>query len=66
MKSRQRPNADIEDGHYSNTVCRLANIAYRLGRKLQWDNAKEQAIGDPEANKLVIGEYRAPWMPKGL
>ena len=66
VKSRQRPNADIEEGHYSNTICRLGNIAYRLGRKVQWDNAKEQAIGDPEVNKLAIGEYRAPWVPKGL
>jgi predicted dehydrogenase len=66
VKSRKRPNADIEDGHYSNTVGRLANIAYRVGRKIQWDNSKEQVIGDAEANKLVVGAYRAPWTPKGL
>ena len=66
VKSRKRPNADIEDGHYANTAGRLANIAYRLGRQIRWDNAKEQAIGDPEANKLVAGSYRAPWIPKGL
>ncbi len=66
VKSRQRPIADIEEGHYTNTVCRLANISYRLDRKLLWDNAKEQVIGDAEANKLVVGTYRAPWTPKGL
>ncbi len=65
-KSRSRPNADIEDGHFTNTVCRLGNIAYRVGRKIRWDNATEQAIDDPEANKLVVGTYRAPWIPKGL
>ncbi|HZS06287.1 MAG TPA: hypothetical protein VFD58_15705 [Blastocatellia bacterium] len=66
VRSRQRPIADIEDGHYANTVCRLGNIACRVGRKLRWDNAKEQVIGDPEANKLAVGTYRDPWIPKGL
>jgi predicted dehydrogenase len=66
VKSRKRPNADIEDGHYSNTVGRLANIAYRVGRKLQWDSATEQVVNDAEANRLVAGTYRAPWIPKGL
>jgi predicted dehydrogenase len=66
VKSRKRPNADIEAGHYANTTCRLGNIAYRVGRRLQWDAAKEQVIGDAEANKLVVGTYREPWTPKGL
>jgi predicted dehydrogenase len=66
VKSRQRPIADIEEGHYTNTVCRLANISYRLGRPINWDGAKEQAVNDPEANKLVVGTYRSNWAPKGL
>ena len=66
VKSRQRPNADIEDGHRTNTACRLGNVAYRVGRKLRWDAVKEQIIDDPEANKLAVGTYRAPWIPKGL
>lgn len=66
VKSRKTPIADVEDGHYTNTTCRLGNIAYRVGRKIRWDGAKEQVIDDPEANKLVVGTYRAPWKPKGL
>lgn len=66
VKTRQRPIADIEDGHHTNTVCRLGNIAYRVGRKVRWDHAKEEAIDDPEANRLAVGTYRAPWTPKGL
>ncbi len=66
IKTRRRPNADIEFGHYANTVCRLANIAYRLGRRLEWDAEREEVIGDPEANKLVVGTYREPWVPRGL
>lgn len=66
VKSRNRPIADIEDGHYTNSVNRLGNIAYRMGRKLRWDNAKEQVIDDPEANRLVVGSYREPWVPKAV
>jgi predicted dehydrogenase len=66
VKSRKRPNADIEAGHNTNTVCRLGNIAYRVGRLLRWDAAKEQVIGDAQANRLALGTYRAPFKPKGL
>jgi predicted dehydrogenase len=66
VKSRKRPNADIEDGHHANTLCRLGNIAYRVGRKLTWDGAREQVVGDDEANRLAIGTYRDPWKPRGL
>jgi predicted dehydrogenase len=66
VKSRKRPNADIEAGHATNTVCRLGNIAYRVGRLLRWDAAKEQVVGDLEANKLVVGTYRSPYRPRGI
>jgi predicted dehydrogenase len=66
VKSRKRPSADIEDGHRANTLCRLGNIAYRVGRPVRWDPAKEQVLDDAEANRLAIGSYRAPWTPKGL
>jgi predicted dehydrogenase len=66
VKSRARPAADIEAGHLTNTVNRLGNISYRLGRRLEWDADKEVVIGDEEANRLVVGTYRSPWIPKGL
>jgi hypothetical protein len=30
-------------------------------RKIHWDVAKEEIIGDAEASKLLTREYRAPW-----
>jgi predicted dehydrogenase len=66
VKSRKRPNADVEAGHHANAACRLGNIAYRVGRRLEWDARKEQVVGDAEANRLVVGTYREPWTPKGL
>ncbi len=53
IKTRRRPVADVEIGHRSITVCHLANIARELGRKLRWDPAKEQFVGDDEANDYV-------------
>jgi predicted dehydrogenase len=53
ITSRNRPNADVEIGHRSITICHLVNITRELGRKLQWDPAAEQFVGDDEANKLL-------------
>ncbi|OHB76515.1 MAG: hypothetical protein A2W31_13550 [Planctomycetes bacterium RBG_16_64_10] len=61
VRTRTPPNAGIEIGHQSSTACQLANIAVRVGRKLRWDAAKEEIIGDQEASALLAREYRKPW-----
>ena len=53
IRTRQKPVADVEIGHRSISVCHLVNITRRVGRRLQWDPAKEQFVGDDEANRLV-------------
>jgi predicted dehydrogenase len=65
MKSRQRPICDVEVGHRSSTVCNIANIAYQLGRPLQWDPEREKFKGDRAANKLLGRDYRKPYKVKG-
>ena len=50
IKSRQRPNADVEIGHRSISVCHLVNITRELNRKLTWDPVAERFINDDEAN----------------
>jgi predicted dehydrogenase len=52
----------IEEGHMSTTLVHLANASYRLGRTLQFDPAKEQVVADDEANRLLRGSYRAPYV----
>jgi predicted dehydrogenase len=42
---RSMLNADIEVGHLSASLCHMANISYRLGKKATPDEIK-QAIGD--------------------
>ena len=61
MRSRQRPNSDIELGHLSTAMCLLGNVSYRTGHKLTWDAAKEECVDDPKANALLTREYRAPY-----
>ncbi|MBL9092192.1 MAG: gfo/Idh/MocA family oxidoreductase, partial [Planctomycetaceae bacterium] len=61
VKSRKLPICDIEIGHRAATACHLGNIAVRTGRKITWDAAKEQIVGDDEAQAMTLPKYRAPW-----
>jgi predicted dehydrogenase len=61
VKSRHEPISDLESGHRVATVCHLANLSLRLGRRLRWDADKETIVGDAEAARLLVRPYRAPW-----
>jgi len=61
VRERRRPNADIEIGHISTSLCHLGNISQRLGRKLAWDAAAEKFPHDNEANKMLTRAYRKPF-----
>jgi predicted dehydrogenase len=62
IRSRERPNADIEQGHVSAALCHMANISYRLGdRKLEFDSSREAFVDAQEANQYLKRSYRAPW-----
>jgi predicted dehydrogenase len=59
IKSRSLPNADVEIGHRSISVCHLLNITREVGRKLKWDPAKETFPDDKEAAALLDRPRRA-------
>jgi predicted dehydrogenase len=63
MKSRKDPVSAVETGHRSAVVGHLIVIALRLGRKFQWDPAKEVFIGDgaAEGNACLAREMRKPY-----
>jgi predicted dehydrogenase len=61
VRTREKPILDVAIGHRVTSVCILGNIAFRLGRKLTWDAAKEEFVGDPEANRLLAPPMRPPW-----
>ena len=55
------PNVDIEIAHRTAALCILGNLAYLLGRKLEWDGVKQQIIGDEQANRLLDTPQRHPY-----
>ncbi len=59
---RSKLTCEIEEGHLSSVLPHLANIAYRTGRTLRFDGAKEKFVSDAEADKLLTREYRAPFV----
>jgi predicted dehydrogenase len=65
MKSRKEPNADIETGRLSTTLCHLGNISYHLKRDVSFDPKTETFGTDRAANALLKKEYRKPYvLPK--
>lgn len=58
IKSRIDPNAPVEVGHSSCTVCNLGNIAMELGRPLVWNPIVQKFMHDEEATKLMHYDYR--------
>ena len=61
MKSRKDPYFPVDIGHRVSTVCHLANIAIKLGRKLKWDPQTESFVDDAQANALRSRPMRSPW-----
>jgi hypothetical protein len=60
VRSRKEEDMAVTtlDAHHSCVHCHLGNIAYRLGRSLQFDPQTERFIGDDEANTHVRRDYR--------
>jgi predicted dehydrogenase len=61
IKSRGRPNADIEIGRLSTTLCHLGNISYHLKRSVRFDPETETFPGDGEANAMLSKSYCDAW-----
>lgn len=61
IKTRGTPQADIDVGQLSATLCHLGNLSYRLGREVTFDPATMTCGWDGEANALATVEHRAPW-----
>jgi myo-inositol 2-dehydrogenase / D-chiro-inositol 1-dehydrogenase len=55
------PISDVESQHRSVSACHLGNLSIRLKRKLTWDAAKEEFVGDSEANAMLKRNQREPY-----
>jgi predicted dehydrogenase len=73
LRSREKPASDIEAMHWATTTCHLANISYKVGRRIFWDaenercyrgydiKAKKFVHEDAEANAYLFREPRPGW-----
>jgi predicted dehydrogenase len=53
IRTRAVPNAPVEAGHRTATICHLANIARELNRPLHWNPEEERFLADDAANSLL-------------
>ncbi|MBM3995335.1 MAG: Gfo/Idh/MocA family oxidoreductase [Planctomycetes bacterium] len=60
-KGNLRTLADFEYSGWLTEANHLGNVAYRLGRRLEWDAANLRCTNLPEANALIRREYRRGW-----
>ena len=62
IKTGKETVAPVEAAHRTISICHLANIAIRLGRKsLKWDPKRERILGDSEASKYLSRPIRGKW-----
>ncbi|HUT09916.1 MAG TPA: Gfo/Idh/MocA family oxidoreductase [Thermoguttaceae bacterium] len=61
VKTRGRTAANADVMRKSHIACHAAAIAWKLGRKLRFDPAREEFIGDDEANRMRSRPMREPW-----
>jgi hypothetical protein len=65
--------SDIEAMHRATTSCHLANISYKVRRRVYWNSEEERCYRsydhdarrfvneDAEANSYLLREPRKPW-----
>ncbi|XWW45250.1 Gfo/Idh/MocA family oxidoreductase [Fibrella sp. USSR17] len=61
-RDKKMLNGPVETAHMASSLAHLGNIAYRLGRTLDFDPQKEVFIGDKQANAMLTRKYRAPYL----
>ena len=60
VRTRKTPNASLEEGHLSTSLCHLGNIAYRMSANLEFDPKSQTFIDNEEANSLLSRHHREP------
>jgi hypothetical protein len=60
IRTRQKPQSDIETCVRSTVPCLLANLSMRYKTWLDWDE-KAFTVKQPEMKQYLQENYRAPW-----
>ncbi len=53
-----RDYCNVRYGHRVTKPGLLSNIAFRTGRRLQWDDTKERIVGDSDASRYLRRSFR--------
>jgi hypothetical protein len=61
IKTGGKASADFEYAGWLTEANHLGNVAYRAGKKLEWDPAKLKATNAPEADPFIKRAYRKGW-----
>jgi predicted dehydrogenase len=61
IKTGEKTVMNIEAAVGVANLCNLGNLAFVLQRKLQWDQAKGEIVGDEEARRLMGRPQRFPY-----
>jgi hypothetical protein len=61
IHSRQQPSCSVFYHVRVDVPIVLSLLALKLGRSVRFDPATERIVGDDEAARLAIPQYRAPW-----
>jgi predicted dehydrogenase len=61
VKSRKQPSCSFEAHLPLHTALNLGHVALKAGRKIHWDAQKGQVVGDREAQRIALPNYRSPW-----
>ncbi|MCX6622827.1 MAG: Gfo/Idh/MocA family oxidoreductase, partial [Acidobacteria bacterium] len=61
IKSRKSTTCNVGYGHRLNKGGLLANISYRTGERIHWDDQHERIEGHTKAHQFVTRKYRKPW-----
>jgi predicted dehydrogenase len=60
-KSGETPSCNFEYSGWLTEANHLGNVAYRAGKKIEWDSATMTAKNCPEAERFIRREYRKGW-----
>jgi predicted dehydrogenase len=61
IRSRQQPSCSVFHHVKVDVPIVLSVLALKLGRSIRFDPQTERIVGDAEAARLAVPEYRAPW-----
>lgn len=55
------PGSNFQYSAWTTEANHLGNVAYRTGKKIQWNAAGMRATNAPEADKFIRRDYRKEW-----